>query len=206
MSDSTTAPQVSDDTAFHDQAQGGEEKPQLSDPEEPEDGVPIVLVSGASGYVATHIIQQLLEQGRVRVRGTVRSLHNEKKVKPLRDLVAKPKYPLRLIEADLQKPKTWLEAVRRCTYVYHVASPFPSVTPKNPDVLVKPAVEGTTNVLKACVQCRTVKRVVLTSSIAAVSSGMVLRRSRQTSRPHLHRGRLVKSSLVCALRIEQVEG
>ena len=64
-----------------------EEKPQRWDPEEPEDGVPIALVTGASGYVATHIIKQLLEQGRVRVRGTVRSLDNEKKVKPLRDIV-----------------------------------------------------------------------------------------------------------------------
>ena len=150
-----------------------EEKPQCWDPEEPEDAVPIALVTGASGYVATHVIKQLLEEGHVRVRGTVRSLDNEKKVKPLRDIVPEPKYPLRLIEADLQKPKTWIEAVRRCTYVYHVASPFPSKVPKNPDVLIKPAVEGATNVLKACRESGTVKRVVLTSSIAAVSCGNV---------------------------------
>ena len=144
---------------------------QLSDPEEPEDGVPIALVTGASGYVATHILKQLLEQGRVRVRGTVRNLSNEKKVKPLRDMMPDPKYPLRLIEADLQNPKNWVEAVRRCTYVYHVASPFPSAVPKHPDELIKPAVEGTTNVLTACKESGAVKRVVITSSMAAVSSG-----------------------------------
>ena len=48
--------------------------------EEPDDGVPIVLVTGASGFIATHLIKQLLEQGRYRVRGTVRSLKKEEKV------------------------------------------------------------------------------------------------------------------------------
>ena len=159
-------------------AEGGEEepkvkeKPQLSDPEEPDDDVPIVLVTGASGYIATHLIKQLLEQARFRVRGTVRSLENEKKVQPLRELVAEPKYPLRLIEADLSDPKSWIGAVRRCRYVFHVASPFPLKIPKNPDVLIKPAVEGSANVLKACADSGTVKRVVLTSSIAAISSGL----------------------------------
>ena len=147
-----------------------EEKPQLSDPEEPDDGVPILLVTGASGYLASHIIKQLLEQGRFRVRGTVRSLENEKKVKPLRDLVPEAKYPLRLIEADLLKPTLWTEAVRRCSYVFHVASPLGNVQVKNPDVLIKPAVEGTTNVLKACAEAGTVKRVVVTSSMASVVS------------------------------------
>ena len=145
-----------------------EEKPQMSDPEEPEDDVPIVLVTGASGYLSSHIIKQLLEQGRFRVRGTVRSLENEKKVKPLRKLVAKPKYQLRLIEADLLHPKSWTEAVRRCSYVFHVASPVSRGKEKNPDVVIKPAVDGTTTVLKACSETGTVKRVVLTSSTVAV--------------------------------------
>ena len=145
-----------------------EEKPQLSDPEEPEDDIPIVLVTGASGYLSSHITKQLLEQGRFRVRGTVRSLENEKKVKPLRELVAQPKYQLRLIEADLLNPKSWIEAVRRCSYVFHVASPISRGKDKNPDVVIKPAVDGTTNVLKACSETGTVKRVVLTSSTVAI--------------------------------------
>ena len=90
------------------------EPEQLADPKEPDDGVPRVLVTGASGYIATHLIKQLLEQGRFRVRGTVRSLKRDDKVKPLRELVPDATYPLRLIEADLQKPKTWTEAGTDC--------------------------------------------------------------------------------------------
>ena len=50
------------------------------DEEEPDDGIPIVLVTGASGFVATHLIKQLLEQGRYRVRGTVRNKKRQEKV------------------------------------------------------------------------------------------------------------------------------
>lgn len=52
----------------------------LQDREEPSDGVPIVLVTGASGFVATHVIKQLLEQGRYRIRGTVRDASRQEKV------------------------------------------------------------------------------------------------------------------------------
>lgn len=55
-------------------------EPQEIIEEEPEDGVPIVLVTGASGFVATHVIKQLLEQGNYHVRGTVRSKKREDKV------------------------------------------------------------------------------------------------------------------------------
>ena len=93
-------------------------------------------------------------------------------MKPLRELVPDAKYPIRLVQADLSKPKTWEKAVKRCTYVFHVASPFPAGA-TNEAVIVKTAVEGTTCVLKACAEAGTVKRVVVTSSIAAVSAGSV---------------------------------
>ena len=81
-----------------------------------------------------------------------------------------PKYPLRLVEADLSKPESWKKALHRCTYVFHVASPFPAGA-TNEAVIVRTAVEGTINVLQACADAGTIKRVVVTSSIAAVSSG-----------------------------------
>ena len=88
----------------------------------------LILVSGASGFLASHIVKQLLEQG-YRVKGTVRSLKDEKKVAPLRNLVENPKYPLELCEADLLDEKCWINAVKDCTYVIHTASPVPNYVP-----------------------------------------------------------------------------
>ena len=132
--------------------------------------VPKVLVTGASGYIATHCIKQLLEGGKYAVRGTVRSVQKEEKVRPLRELVASPAIPLELVEADLLKKETWPSAVEGCQYVLHVASPFVVNSPRDEMELIRPAVEGTRNVLNACTEAG-VKRVVLTSSVAAVSVG-----------------------------------
>lgn len=133
---------------------------------------PLVLVTGASGYVAMHVVQQLLREG-YRVRGTVRSLTNQKKLKPIWDMCPdNSRDRLELVETDLNKDEGWSEAVKGCDYVLHVASPFPSEAPKDENELIKPAVEGTKRVLTACAQevlrNRKLKRVVLTSSIAAV--------------------------------------
>ena len=139
-----------------------------------DEGPPIVLVTGASGFLATHIVQQLLQQARFRVRGTVRDKNRKDKVKPLTELAADAKYPLELVEADLTKEDTWKDAVRGCSYVFHVASPFPNITkqPKNPEVVIRPAVDGALGVLKACAESGTVKRVVLTSSSLAMTGGV----------------------------------
>ena len=129
-----------------------------------------MLVTGASGYIATHIVQQLQKAG-YKVRGTVRSLKNEEKLKPLQELCPDAKYPLELVEADLTKSEGWVEAVTGCKYVMHVASPFPAENPANEDEIIKPAVDGTLYVMKACQEAKCVKRVVLTSSVVAVSNG-----------------------------------
>ena len=131
---------------------------------------PLVLVTGASGFIATHIVRQLLEQG-FKVRGTVRNLSNESKVAPLQKLYPQAKHPLELVQADLLDPACWSAAVDGCTYVLHTASPFPAENPSDENVLIKPAVDGTLNVLNACKAVQCVKRVVLTSSVAAISGG-----------------------------------
>jgi len=129
---------------------------------------PKVLVTGASGFIGSHIIQLLLERG-YHVRGTVRNLNNEKKIAPLKQLHVNADKNLQLVEADLLNADSWNNAVQGCTYVMHVASPFPSVEPDDPNELIKPAVDGTMNVIRACHEAGCVKRVVLTSSGAAIA-------------------------------------
>lgn len=126
-----------------------------------------VLVTGATGFIALHIIQLLQREG-YRVRGTVRSLKNENKLKPLKSLCPNAKYPLELVEADLTEDNGWDDAAKGCHYCIHVASPFPNAPPKKEEDLMIPAVEGTKRVFRACTNAGTVKRIVLTSSISAV--------------------------------------
>lgn len=70
--------------------------------------------------------------------------------------------------ADLNSDEGWAEACKDCDYVLHVASPFPPATPKDPNELIVPARDGTLRALKAAKAARTVKRVVVTSSTAAI--------------------------------------
>ena len=141
----------------------------------PADDRPLVLVTGASGYIAAHVIEQLHEKGTYRIRGTVRDASNEAKTKPIRKL--KGGDSVELVSANLTSDEEWKAAVKGCTYVLHVASPFPLKSPKNEDELIRPAREGALNVLKACAEeagspGRQLQRVVLVSSIAAISNGM----------------------------------
>ncbi|MFQ5479084.1 MAG: SDR family oxidoreductase [Candidatus Binatia bacterium] len=136
-----------------------------------EESKPLVLVTGASGYIAGHCVIQLLEAG-YRVRGTIRNLGNKKTVARLESLVPAASERLELVQADLASDGNWSDLVKGCTYVLHVASPFPASAPDDENDLIRPAVEGTMRVLRACAATRgAVKRVVLTSSVAAVAYG-----------------------------------
>jgi len=131
---------------------------------------PLVLVTGATGYIAGHCIRDLFEHG-YRVRGTVRSLKDPSKTEHLRRIAAAAGGSLELVEADLTSDRGWREAVAGCTYVQHVASPFPAEVPKHEDDLIRPAVDGALRLLRAAADTPSVKRVVMTSSVAAVAFG-----------------------------------
>ena len=129
-----------------------------------------ILVSGGSGFIGSHAILQLLAAGH-RVRTTVRSLKREKDVRALlKEGGAEPGDRLSFIAADLGNDAGWSEAVAGCEYVLHVASPFPPYIPKHEDELIEPAREGALRVLR-CSRDAGVKRVVLTSSFAAIGYG-----------------------------------
>jgi nucleoside-diphosphate-sugar epimerase len=125
------------------------------------------LVTGASGYIALHVVDQLLKEGHF-VRGTVRSLKDQKKSEPIRNLSKNSKGELELVEADLLDANSWKQAVQNIDYILHVASPLPLSNPSNEDEVIKPAVDGTLNVLKAALETE-VKRIVVTSSGLAIT-------------------------------------
>jgi nucleoside-diphosphate-sugar epimerase len=129
-----------------------------------------ILVTGGSGFVGSHCILQLLAT-RHRVRTTVRSLKREGDVRAmLSEGGANPGDRLSFIAADLEHDAGWPEAVAGCEYVLHVASPFPPTIPRREDDLIGPAREGALRVLRAARDAG-VKRVVLTSSFAAIGYG-----------------------------------
>ena len=128
-----------------------------------------IFVTGASGFIATHTIAQLLEKG-YKVRGTVRSMKKEAEVRESVSKFVQKNVQLEIVSAELNQDEGWKEAIQDVEYVIHLASPFPLKEPNHEDELIKPAVEGTLRVLKFAHDAN-VKRVVQVSSNAAVSAG-----------------------------------
>ena len=128
-----------------------------------------VLVTGGSGFIALHCIDQLLEKGFM-IRTTIRSESRKEEINKAMDKYPNLDQNLEFHICDLLKDEGWEAAVDGCDYVLHVASPFILEVPSDENVLIKPAVEGTLRVLNACSKAH-VKKVVLTSSVAAVAYG-----------------------------------
>ena len=128
-----------------------------------------VLVTGGTGFIGLHCLQQLLDKG-YKVRTTLRSESRKQEVLDAMKKHASNIENLEFFIADLLNDDGWKEAVEGSKYVLHVASPFFLGEPENEDVFIKPAVEGTLRVLKACADSE-VQKVVLTSSFAAVGYG-----------------------------------
>jgi len=133
-----------------------------------------VLVTGGSGFIGTHCILQLLAAGH-QVRTTIRNLKREGDVRAMLKVGgAEPGNRLSFFAADLENDAGWREAVAGCDFVLHVASPLPPSVPKHEDELIVPAREGTLRVLRTSRDAG-VKRVVVTSSFAAVGYGHKVR-------------------------------
>ncbi|MCH4160295.1 MAG: NAD-dependent epimerase/dehydratase family protein [Bifidobacterium sp.] len=140
-------------------------------------GLPIdtsepVLVTGANGYVASWVVKGLLDAG-VTVHAAVRKPDDAHKVGHLLKLAENAPGQLKLFAADLLSPHSYEKAMAGCTVVLHMASPFIRNVSDPMRDLVKPALEGTRNVLNSAGQHSDVRRVVLTSSVAAIYSDAV---------------------------------
>lgn len=120
-----------------------------------------VFVTGASGFIAKHILRELLENG-YEVRASVRSDARKDELEGLF-----PDAALEFATLDLTKDDGWQDALKGCDVLIHTASPFPLTEPKNPQDLIRPAVDGTLRAMRAAREAG-IKRVILTSSCAAI--------------------------------------
>jgi nucleoside-diphosphate-sugar epimerase len=129
-----------------------------------------VLVTGGSGFIGGWCVIGLLQQGHT-VRTTVRNLSREGAVRTALGKAVDAGDRLSFYAADLMSDAGWDEATNGCEYVLHVASPLGVAEPKNPDDLIVPAREGARRAIRAAIKSG-VKRVVMTSSVAATSKGV----------------------------------
>ena len=132
----------------------------------------VVLVTGGSGYIAGFCIAQLLREG-WRVRTTVRSRAREAEVRATVSALAAEAASgdrLAFVVADLNGDEGWAAAIAGCRYVLHVASPIPTVNPRDDDELIRPARDGALRVLRLA-RDGGVARVVMTASTAAIAYG-----------------------------------
>lgn len=126
-----------------------------------------VMVTGATGYVAGRLVEKLLSEG-ITVHAAVRSPENKKKTQYLDALAEKLPGNIRYFKADLLTEGAYDEAMKGCELVYHTASPFALEIKDAQKDLVDPALKGTRNVLESANRTPSVKRVVVTSSCAAI--------------------------------------
>ncbi|WP_163411339.1 SDR family oxidoreductase [Flavobacterium ajazii] len=128
-----------------------------------------VLLTGISGFLGSHTAIQLLNKG-YKVTGTVRDLRRANELKTIIKKHTPHIEHLTIVEADLNDAAKWAELTKNIDFIQHIASPFPRELPKHESELIEPARNGALNILKSAVD-NNVKRVVITSSIAAVVYG-----------------------------------
>jgi nucleoside-diphosphate-sugar epimerase len=128
-----------------------------------------VLLTGISGFLGGHVALQLLQAGYT-VRGSVRNLSKADKVRSTLQNAGADVSRLEFVALDLLGDKGWREAMDGVRFLQHTASPFVLETPKDPDELIRPAVDGTRRAIEAAL-ASDVERIVLTSSIAAIQYG-----------------------------------
>ncbi len=128
-----------------------------------------VLVTGASGFLASHILLQLLDTGYT-VRGSVRGAAKGDHIRKVLEGHGADTTRLEFVELDLMQDDGWDAAMQGIDYLLHTASPFVTSAPKDPDEIIKPAIDGTRRALNAALRSN-VKRIVLTSSMAAACHG-----------------------------------
>ena len=126
-----------------------------------------VLVTGATGYIGGWVVKNLLDEG-ITIHAPIRNLTNTQKRVHLDKLAKDSSGEIKYFESDLMIEDSYKEAMKKCELVIHIASPFIMDSKDPQKEVIDPALKGTQNVLKTANKIESVKRVVLTSSVAAI--------------------------------------
>ena len=126
-----------------------------------------VLVTGATGYIGGWVVKNLLDEG-ITIHAPIRNLTNTQKRVHLDKLAKDSSGDIKYFESDLMIEDSYKEAMKKCELVIHIASPFVMDSKDPQKEVIDPALKGTQNVLKTANKIESVKRVVLTSSVAAI--------------------------------------
>jgi nucleoside-diphosphate-sugar epimerase len=126
-----------------------------------------VLVTGASGFIAKHCIAELLRRDYA-VQATLRTMSRAEETRQGIGRAGADASGVTFVAADLLHDEGWDQAMEGCTFVLHVASPFPLSQPRDADEVIRPAREGALRVLEAARRAG-IKRVVMTSSVVAIT-------------------------------------
>lgn len=133
--------------------------------------VDLIVVTGATGFIGKHVIAMLLNAGH-QVRGTLRNMSKAEGVlQTINSMVGDQLADnFSLCECDLLSDEGWADAMDGADAVMHIATYVPAREPKNPQTVIRPALEGTERVMGFAAHAG-IKRVVMTSSIAAIGYG-----------------------------------
>ena len=126
-----------------------------------------ILVTGGGGYIGSWVVKHLLEKGYC-VRISVRDKSKTEKYRHLTSLSENLPGVLEIWEANLLDEGSFDDAAHGCSAIIHMASPYTLRFKDAQKDLIDPALKGTRNVLSAASASGSVKKVVLTSSVAAV--------------------------------------
>ena len=126
-----------------------------------------VLVTGATGYIGGWVVKNLLDEG-ITIHAPIRNLTNTQKRVHLDKLAKDSSGEIKYFESDLMIENSYKEAMKKCELVIHIASPFIMDSKDPQKEVIDPALKGTQNILKTANKIESVKRVVLTSSVAAI--------------------------------------
>lgn len=129
-----------------------------------------VLLTGITGFLGAHTAITLLNAG-YEVIGTLRSEGRKAAILQVIKKHTANIDRLSFAVADLSDKDIWYELTQGVDFIQHVASPFPSTLPKNEDELIRPAKDGTLNILRAAAR-NNVKRVILTSGLCSIAYGI----------------------------------